>query len=849
MIEPNVADARAPKSRGAERVACFHCGLPCLDSNFTTGQKPFCCNGCLTVHDILTASGLGFFYQLTEAPGTRLKTETKREQWRFLDDPQMRQRLLDFTDGQQSRVTFHLPAIHCIACVWLLENLFRLHTGIARSWVNFQKREVAILFTTNKIKLSEVAALLVSIGYEPTLTLGELDKPVDDSPQRRQWLQIGLAGFAFGNIMLFSLPTYFGMDSFSAPVFKNLFGWLSLALALPVVIFSASDYWKSAWLSLRRRVLTLDVPIALGLAALYVQSAYAVISHHGENYLDSMAGLIFFLLCGRMFQQKTHERLAFDRDYKSFFPLSVTRKSNGQGEQVSISDLAVGDQIMVRNGELIPADAKLLSGIALIDYSFVTGESEPIAKGSGDYLYAGGKQIGMAIEMQIVKPVSQSYLTSLWNHETFRKDRDDNLNTLTNLYSRRFTLIVVAIAIGSGLFWTFTGNWPRGLKAFTSVLIVACPCALALAAPFTLGTTQRLLGRLKVFLKNALVLERMARVDTIVFDKTGTLTANADKILFSGVPLTADEENWIYSLTRQSTHPHSVRISESVAEKCAILPVARYIETPGYGIEGEVQGHKIWLGSRAWLKSHNADGLATSAATGSSVHMAINGQYRGAFTLASAIRPDVAKLLQQLATRYEIALLSGDNERERERFQDLFGAIPNLNFNQSPLDKLGFIKRLRESGKVVMMVGDGLNDAGALKQSDVGVAVVEKVGTFSPASDVILEAAAVPRLFQILTLARRSARIVRSSFLVSASYNLIGVSIAAAGWLSPLVCAVLMPVSSVSVVLFACGMAAWSTRRTLGKVERPFSSHETPQLNNKFKPEPSSDLQTAEATL
>jgi len=819
LIEPTLAGESDRTSRTAERAACFHCGLPCLDSSFTSGPKSFCCNGCLTVHDILSSNGLGFFYELTAAPGIKQKSKPRHEQWRYLDEPRLRQKLLDYTDDKQSRVTFYLPAIHCIACVWLLENLFRLHPGVARSSVNFQKREASIQFAPDKIKLSEIAVLLTSIGYEPTLTLGELEKSTTKPPKKRQWLQIGVAGFAFGNIMLFSLPTYFGLDSLSAPIFKNIFSWLSLVIALPVLFFSASDYWKSAWVSIRQRVLTLDVPIAAGLAALYLQSTYAVILGRGEYYLDSMTGLIFFLLCGRMFQQKTHERLAFDRDYKSFFPLSVTRRSGDREEQASISQLSVGDTIVVRNGELVPADARLISGAALIDYSFVTGESEPIAKVEGDYLYAGGKQIGPAIEMQTVKAVSQSYLTSLWNHETFQKDRDDNLNTLTNRYSRRFTMIVVVIAIGSALFWTVTGDWPRGLKAFTSVLIVACPCALALAAPFTLGTTQRLLGRLKVFLKNALVLERMARVDTIVFDKTGTLTANSDKVSFSNTSLTSTEENWIASLTRQSTHPHSVRITESLSEKCTFLPVKRFTEAPGYGLEGEVQGHTVWIGSRAWLKKHNADSTTAGAANGNSVHVAIDGQYRGAFTLSSALRPDTENLLRKLTAHYEIALLSGDNERERERFLHLFGSTPNLNFNQSPLDKLGFIKRLQESGKVVMMVGDGLNDAGALKQSEVGVAVVENVGTFSPASDVILSATAVPQLYMILSLARRSAWIVRTSFLVSACYNLIGVSIAAAGWLSPLVCAVLMPASSISVVVFACGMSLWAARRTLGKVE------------------------------
>jgi len=803
---------------------CFHCGEPCAGNRLEKNHQLFCCQGCLLVHDLLAESGLEQYYDLRSHPGVRVRPDSGRARWSCLDEPGVQQGLLDFTDGKISRVTLHLPAIHCVACVWLLENLFRLHAGIGQSRVNFPKREATITFTPAKIALSEVAALLVSIGYEPHLTLGALDKRPVDPTWKRQWLQIGVAGFAFGNVMLFSLPLYFGLDSRSGPGFRILFGYLSLALAAPVLVYSAADYWRSAWVAVRRRILTLDVPIALGLAALYVQSAWDILSGRGGGYLDSMAGLVFFLLCGRMFQQMTHERIVFDRDYKCFFPLSASRKSAAGEENTALSQLRVGDLLVVRHGELVPADARLLSGEALIDYSFVTGESEAAAKEPGAYLYAGGRQIGGAIEVEIVKPVSQSYLTALWDHEAFRKDRSENLDTMTNRYSRRFTRVVLLLAVGSGIGWLATGQAERGLKAFVSVLIVACPCALALAAPFTLGTAQRLLARFQVFLKNALVLERMAQVDAIVFDKTGTLTAaGSDAVTFfdahhgSGPVIPSDalspkERAWVRSLTRQSTHPHSVRISQALASGDDPEPAIDFAEVPGAGIQGSCGGYRLLLGSRAWLEQSGVAIPQLAPPLGSVVHLAINGRFRGSFFLENALRPEMEALLRGLESRYELALLSGDNEKERARFQSLFGVGARVQFNQSPIDKLGFIQRLQNSGRTVMMVGDGLNDAGALKQSDVGVAVIEKVGAFSPASDVILGADRVPRLLEILALARRASLIVRLSFGISAAYNLAGVSIAALGVLSPVICAILMPVSSVSVVLFACGATRWAAR-------------------------------------
>jgi len=794
--------------------SCFHCGEPCVDGSFLLDDKSFCCFGCQTVFSLLHENGLEQFYQLQAAPGTRIRAASAAAKWAFLDDPVVAEELLDYADKTQAKVTLQLPAIHCVACVWLLENLFKLHPGVGHSQVNFSRREAAITFAPDKIKFSELVALLTSIGYEPELTFGETEKTKPSPWRKKAWLQIGVAGFAFGNIMLMSLPFYFGLDSFNGPWFKLVAGWLGLAFALPVVTFSASDFWRAAWSSLRQRTLTLEVPIVMGLAAIYLSSVLEVLAQRGPGYCDSLCGLIFFLLCGRLFQKKTYDRLTFDRDYKGFFPLSVVRKNSGGEVSVAISQLQTGDHLILRNGELLPADARLVNGEAFIDYSFVTGESEPVACESGKHLFAGGRQVGGAIEVETVKPVAQSYLATLWNNEAFRKNRDHDLDSLTNRYSRRFTKLVIGVALAAAVFWIFE-DATKALKAFTSVLIVACPCALALAAPFTHGTAQRILAELKIFLKNALVVERLAAVDTIVLDKTGTLTTGAAggvEFVNAEAGLSVEENDWIASLARHSTHPNSVRIAKALG--AAVLPVARFKETPGCGIAGEIAGHKILLGSRAWLeKCGVAAGEGSRSSGGGAVCVAIDGKLRGAFAFENSLRPEVEKLITQLGGKFELALLSGDNEREAARFKKLFGARATLKFNQSPADKLNFIRELQSRGRKVMMVGDGLNDAGALKQAEVGVAVVEQIGIFSPASDVILDAAELPRLARVLALSRHAARVVRAGFVISAIYNLLGVSIAAAGLLSPIVCAILMPLSSATVVAFSCGATAWLSRK------------------------------------
>lgn len=796
-------------------AACCHCGLPCRDTAVRRGKKNFCCSGCQTVYEILTENGLGHFYELNQQAGVQIKRTARREQFLFLDEPVVREKLVEFTDGKTSRVTFQVPTIHCIACVWLLENLFLLKPGIGRSTVNFQKREVSIQFEEAKTPLSEVVALLASLGYEPSLSFGSLDGAKPRPASRKLMLQLGLAGFAFGNVMLISISLYAGLDSLSAIQFKPLFGWVSLALTLPVLIFSAADYWRSAWTGLRQRTLTIDLPIAAGLAALFARSSYEVLAGTGAGYFDSLCGLIFFLLIGRWFQQKTYERLSFDRNYKSFFPLSVRRKAGHREETIPLSALAVGDRLLVRHGEMIPADARILTGQGVIDYSFVTGESDPVEKAPGEAVFAGGQQKGGLLEVQTVKPVSQSYLTSLWGHESFAKDRAATLNTLLNRFSRHFTLAVSLIALATAGWWWAHGQGGMAIKTFTSVLIVACPCALALSAPFALGSAQRVLGQKSIFLKNPQVVETLAAIDTVVFDKTGTLTSpGAAKLEFRGTPLTETEEGWLYSMTRHSTHPLPVRIGEAIAKEHFPEPVRTFLETPGCGMEGQVAGHEIWMGSAPWLASRGVSAdKQPDATTGSSVHVAIDGKYRGCFALTTALRPEVDTLVGQLSTSYELALLSGDNEREREQFAKVFGPTSGLHFNQSPQDKLGFIQKLQAGGKTVMMVGDGLNDAGALKQADTGVAVVENIGAFSPASDVILEAASVPRVADVVRFAKVAVNIVWLSIGISVLYNLVGIGIATTGRLSPLLCAVLMPLSSVSVVAFATGATHWAARR------------------------------------
>lgn len=808
---PDTSRDSATGTDGETGTHCVHCGDPCPPGSPREGELAFCCAGCRTVYELLSEHGLDRFYRLEDRPGLR-PVEGDGERFRYLDDESVRRELLEFSDGTTARVTFHIPAIHCVACVWLLENLFQLHPAVGVSRVHFPRKEVSISFREQDVSLSDLVILITRLGYEPEIRLEAMEQKGSDPTARRLFLRLGLAGFAFGNIMLISLPGYFGLDRFSGPAFERFFGWVSLVLALPVLFYSAGDYWRAARLSVQQHRLGIELPIALGLAALFGQSAYIALSGLGPGYFDSFAGLVFFLLCGQVFQRRTYDRLSFDRDYKAYFPLSVTRvDKEGMPVSTPVTRLDVGDRLHLRYGELIPADAVLIRGTALVDYSFVTGESEPVSRQVGDLLYAGGRGVGGLIEVETVKPVSQSYLTSLWDQDVFRKPTL-SMSSLTDRISRRFTLVVVGLAVAAGLYWAFADS-SLALRSFISVLIVACPCALALAAPFTLGSALRFLGRRHFFLRNAETVEALARVDTVVFDKTGTLTETlAGGAAFDGPPLSAGERSVVAALVHHSTHPHCLRLARRLAGESPLKDVEGLQEVAGSGIEGIADGTRLRLGSRRWLNKMG-EGPGEGDDPGATVHLSIDGRWRGAFHLDSRYREGIEQLVETLAGRCRLAVLSGDNDREREVLQGWFGTDAELHFEQSPLDKLQFVRSLQEEGRRVLMVGDGLNDAGALKQSDVGVALTEDVTSFSPACDAILDARRLGRLPRFLEYAHDAVRIIVICFCMSFLYNVLGIAYAARGILSPLLSAVLMPISSVTVVGFAVAAAAWADRR------------------------------------
>ncbi len=788
-----------------ETTECYHCGDDCGTAPIIFDEKNFCCHGCKTVFDIFSSNDLSYYYDLQSAAGA--SPQAIEGKYDFLGSPAIVERLTEFNDGDMQVVNLYIPHIHCSSCIWVLENLNKLNPSVSGSQVNFPKKTVRITYSSSSIALKELVVLLARIGYEPYISLDDYDNP-KKKVDRSLIYKLGVAGFAFGNVMFLSFPEYFDLASsgrdggeFWLNHYQGLFRWLMFAFSLPVVFYAGQGYFLSAFKGLRARMLNIDVPIALGISVLFLRSTIEIVFDWGPGFFDSLTGLVFFLLLGKFFQQKTYSFLSFERDYKSYFPIAVTRMTSaGKEETAQVHDIERGDRLLIRNGELIPVDGILIKGNARIDYSFVTGESEPVRKILGDKLFAGGKQLGGVLEMEVVKSVSQSYLTQLWSNTIFREGASSKFQTLTDGIGKRFTIAVLSIAFAATAFWLFYDS-TMAMNVFTAVLIIACPCAIALAAPFTLGNMLRIFGRKKCYLKSSQTIEQLAQVDTAIFDKTGTLTTTTGNVAsYQGMALTSEEESLLKNTLRASNHPLSRTLYEMLSEQ-QIMTLDDYTEHLGKGVEGSKDNNYIKIGSADFVgNGQETDALNTA------VHIGSNTGYKGQYVFHNQYREGVSDLFRTMSETLKLAILSGDNEGEKAHLEKLLPKLTPLYFDQKPEGKLQFIKSLQEQGSKVMMVGDGLNDAGALAQSDVGIAISENVNVFSPACDGILDASKFQQLYQYILASRKAMKIIKMSFVLSLLYNVVGLYFAVTGQLEPVIAAILMPLSSISIVVFTTVM-------------------------------------------
>lgn len=824
----------------SETHVCYHCGTT-TRRVVRYAEKDFCCDGCKSVYALLEQNDLCQYYDLSDTPagnqaaGLGAATKEQAHKFAFLDNQEIAQRLYIFQDGDECRINYYLPQVHCSSCVYLLENLHKLVEGVKVAELQFSKKTLTVSFDSTLTSPRKIAQFLAGIGYEPYFSMSDLgdntaaSKGGKLSGEAKQRLyRLGVAGFCFGNIMLLSFPEYFEWGSEDLDGLKSYFTVLNLILIVPVMLYSAQEFYGLAWGGLKKRYLTIDLPIVLAMLITLGRSLYEVANHLGPGYFDSLSGIVFFMLLGRYLQDKTYQRISFDRDYTSYFPLSASVWKEGRAVSLPLTEVQQGDELIIHNQELIPVDARLAHGQAHIDYSFVTGESKPVSVKAGDWLYAGGRQLAGSIRIIAEKSMSQGYLVSLWNKS--KQKTDDIKAGLENDYVHRasqwFTIALFTVAISAAVYWSVVDP-SKVWTAVTSVLIVACPCALLLSVTFTHGHLLTLLAKNGLYVRGAAALESWRKTNVSIFDKTGTLThSGKPKISFEGRALDSHVWDVVGALALESVHPYARRVGQWLDRpKVPITDVDNMI---GSGVKGWLDGVEYRMGNRGFvglsegyavsasgdlLKTHDGEGSSDRAQGSAEIWVSVGGDVVGRFVLVSAYREGLKPMLNDWQTVGDVHVLSGDNAKERGVLEAILPEGAQMYFQQQPHQKQSFVAERRSQGKHVMMVGDGLNDAGALMEADFGIAVSEDMGYFSPGCDAILMGDSLSKLHALWRMVKRGKRVIWWSFAVSIAYNVVGLSFAVRGDLNPMIAAILMPASSISIVLYTWLATQWGGLR------------------------------------
>lgn len=769
---------------------CSHCKDELIPSKTIKNERGdlFCCQGCLGVYQLVHELGIEEFYQLDAKAGLSLRNHQSRD-YQFLESEEMLSRL---SHKKKSEHIFEyrlfLPSIHCAACVLLLENLPRMmKNGILEAKVHYPRKELILNIDVREISLHEILPFLDSMGYQVSL---ETITQQSDTEQSNTLLNLAIAGFCFGNCMLFSFPEYLAIELSSS--FERVFRVLSLVLATASTLLVSRHYFVSAYRSIQARVLSLHIPVSIGIFALYFESVRQVVLNIGQGYSDSLTGFLFFLHIGKYLQEQSLQHLSFDKELKSYFPLSALKIEGNTKVPTPVENLQTQDQVYLRMGELISFDGVLLSDQAEIDYSFFTGESEAIQIKKGGFAQAGGRIISSSARFEVQLPISKSKIQKFWESLDQQSEStviDFQTSAWTNRTASIYTPTVLLAALVNCFYWLGLGNFALALETTVAVLIIACPCAISLSLPFTGASVLSLLRSRGLYLKSIQVLEKVYEIQGIILDKTGTLSESIRELIF--VEEKPTDENLlgaIRTLALHSTHP----ISRTVAHNLSDFPLQEILnvnEIVGLGMKGSYQGKSLFLGK--------SDKLSESR--GKTVIEYDSKLYPLEFREKQ--RSGLSTFLSNLDKDYPLVLLSGDHGVANPSLEQLINDhFQEAIFELNPQEKAQKVRELEERNGYQLMIGDGLNDAGAMHHATLSLSVVEDQASFHPSCDMILEGQFLEDFTSQWSILNGSRYILLVCLLFAAFYNIIGLSLAVTANLTPLACAILMPLSSLTIL-------------------------------------------------
>lgn len=803
-------------------VVCAHCGLPVPKGRIdpqAEGGKQFCCGGCEAVYAVIHKLGLTSYYKVRERQAASSQpAKTTGAGYKAFDHPEFIARCCeDRADGLRS-TSFYLEGVHCAACLWLVEKLPAIVPGVAESRLNLHRSLLQLSWKPGEAELSRIASALDSLGYPPHPARDVKADMVVRRENRRELVRIGVAGAAMGNAMILAVCLYAGMFTGIEKQYETLFRWVGMGIALISLAWPGAVFFRGAWSAIRTRTAHMDLPIALGLLAGGVAGTVNTVLGRGEVYFDTLAVLVFLLLVGRAIQRR-QQRRASDAVEGLFrlTPVSARRVDEaGNTTEVPIEALSVDDIVELGAGESVPVDGVVMQGQSAFDQSLLTGESRPVSVGTGGAVHAGSVNLSSAVHIWVSATGERTRVGALMHLIELSASSKAAAVQAADRLAGWFVAVVMTLAVVTFGFWLWRDPIHAADHA-VALLIVACPCALGLATPLTLAVAIGRAARRGVLIKGGAALEHMAHGGTILLDKTGTVTLGKTTL----VQWQGDEaiKPFVAAIEKHSTHRVAKALVEALKATATDLQAVDVQQTQDGGITGQVDGHTAAIGSREFVATHTntipdwAEQYVTQFADQclTPVLVAVDGEVKAAAGLGDAIRPDARGAIEGLrALGWKVGMVSGDHIEVVRHVADQLGIEPEMTHgNIMPDRKVVLVRQHSKNGPVVM-VGDGVNDAAALACATVGIAVHGGAEASLAAADIYLAKPGLAPIIGLTHASRKVIRGIRRGLAVSLAYNAIGVTLAATGVINPLIAAVLMPLSSLTVLSLAVSTRAFA---------------------------------------
>ena len=785
---------------------CYHCGLPVPETLhvFVTikgKEQPMCCRGCQAVAQAIVDAKLDDFYEhrTNDAPTGRELVPDFLQKTTIYDNPAIAKRFVRYEDDNIREAALILEGITCAACIWLNERHLRTLPGLIDVKVNYSTHRARVRWDESKIHLSDILQAVSQIGYIAHPYDPAHQQQVLDRERKQQLRRIGVAGVLGMQVMMFSIALYAGAWYGIMAEFKSLFYWVNLFLTLPVILYSAEPFFTSTWRDITHKQAGMDVPVSLALTLAFIGSIYAVFNG-GQIYFDSIVMFVFFLLTGRYFELQARQRSAQAAEsLVHLVPTMATRLCQGEEESILVADLEIGDTLLIRPGENVPADGLILEGSSSIDESLLTGESTPIIKKPGQPLIAGSVNIDNPLQMQIDKIGVDTVLSQILRLLERAQSEKPAITQLADRVASWFVFGVLLLALSVAVYWWHV-NPEAWLEITLAVLVVTCPCALSLATPTAITAATSALTNVGLLTTRGHALESLARATHFVFDKTGTLTMGHLRLLstktFSHFSQTECLQ-YAVALERHSEHPIARALLDAGAMGEAATNVTNH---PGSGMQGDIAGKHYFVGTPAFIRSETGQEQDLQKTENTVVLLANTESILCAFILGDEIRPGAQELVEALkAQGKSVSLLSGDHAYAVQHVAKLVG-IEMASAALSPKDKLQRVKALQEKGEIVAMIGDGVNDAPVLAQAQVSIAMGGGTQIARASADMILLSEHLPNLLIGINTARKTLNIIYQNVSWAIAYNLLALPAAAMGLIAPWMAAIGMSLSSLLVV-------------------------------------------------